>query len=112
VRTFTCEACRIILNVPYRAASFASTIKLVVHRLEEQVACHYRNSMVTSGSTTFRCQQCTAEYVLVRMEAPMRAHEKTVTCLRCGAPLQGRRGTFVLKYFLLNRPSLRQRRIQ
>ena len=53
-------------------------------------------------TTRFDCPNCAAEYKLVRAEAgPSPDHQ--IECRRCGAPLQGREGKFVLKYFLIGR---------
>ena len=50
----------------------------------------------------FDCPNCAAEYKLVRAEAgPPPDHQ--IECRRCGAPLQGREGKFILKYFLIGR---------
>jgi predicted Zn finger-like uncharacterized protein len=53
-------------------------------------------------TTRFDCPNCAAEYKLVRAEAgPPSDHQ--IECRRCGAPLQGREGKFILKYFLIGR---------
>ena len=53
-------------------------------------------------TTRFDCPNCAAEYKLVRAEAgPPPDHQ--IECRRCGAPLQGREGKFILKYFLVGR---------
>ena len=50
----------------------------------------------------FYCPNCAAEYMLVRAEAgPPPDHQ--IECRRCGAPLHGREGRFILKYFLIGR---------
>lgn len=49
----------------------------------------------------FQCPNCDARYQVVRIEAETVTVDRELTCLRCGAPLQGREGRFVLKYFLL-----------
>ncbi|MGB6766932.1 MAG: hypothetical protein WBE50_02365 [Methyloceanibacter sp.] len=52
--------------------------------------------------TRFDCPNCAAEYKLVRAEAgPPPDHQ--IECRRCGAPLHGREGRFILKYFLIGR---------
>jgi hypothetical protein len=53
--------------------------------------------------TRFNCPNCRAEYKLVRGEADQPPDPQMV-CRRCGAPLQGRDGRFILKYFLVDRP--------
>jgi len=48
-----------------------------------------------------KCPNCQAAYKVVQVEAPSDPVE--VTCLNCGAPLEGRKGRFLLKYFLVDR---------
>jgi predicted RNA-binding Zn-ribbon protein involved in translation (DUF1610 family) len=49
-------------------------------------------------ATGFQCPACGAQYKVVRIEAaPM--HDRQIVCVNCGAPLLGRQGKFVLKYF-------------
>jgi transcription elongation factor Elf1 len=52
----------------------------------------------------FTCPTCNAEYRVVRVTADPALADREITCRSCGAPLQGREGGFVLKYFLVNRP--------
>ena len=47
--------------------------------------------------------RCKASYQVVKMEAPPAMNERQLTCLRCGGPLNGREGRFVLKYFFTDR---------
>ena len=50
----------------------------------------------------FDCSNCGAQYKVVRIEAPPGpTTSREITCLSCGAPLHGREGKFVLKYFLI-----------
>ena len=49
----------------------------------------------------FDSPNCGAEYQLVRMEAPSASADEQITCRKCGAPLNGREGRFILKYFLV-----------
>ena len=51
----------------------------------------------------FDCPNCGAEYKVVRAEADP-PPDRQIVCRRCGAPLQGRDGKFILKYFLVGRP--------
>jgi DNA-directed RNA polymerase subunit RPC12/RpoP len=51
----------------------------------------------------FKCANCTAEYPVVRVEADP-TKDREITCRKCGGPLVGREGKFILKYFLLRRP--------
>jgi predicted RNA-binding Zn-ribbon protein involved in translation (DUF1610 family) len=59
---------------------------------------------VSSGATEFNCPQCGALYKLIRVEAPPSSDERGIMCRNCGAPLQGREGRYILKYFMVNRP--------
>jgi len=45
--------------------------------------------------------QCAARYKVVWVETP--ATDREITCLSCGAPLQGREGKFVLKWLRLQK---------
>ena len=58
--------------------------------------------------TTFHCPNCMAKYEIVRVEAPPEpTTDREIECTACGAPLHGREGKFLLKYFLVERPRLR-----
>jgi hypothetical protein len=59
-----------------------------------------------------QCPHCDAKYTVVRVEAPATPLAREVTCLSCGGPLAGREGNFILKYFLVDRPSKRQQRVE
>ncbi len=50
---------------------------------------------------SFTCANCQALYHVVKVEAGPETTEAEVTCCACGAPLPGREGKFVLKYFML-----------
>jgi hypothetical protein len=53
-------------------------------------------------STSFECANCAAFYEVVRVEAPPGpTTDREITCVSCGAPLHGREGQFLLKYFLV-----------
>lgn len=52
------------------------------------------------------CQNCGVRYQVVHIGVESVETNHQTECLACGAPLQGRDGRFVLKYFLLQ-PSLR-----
>jgi predicted nucleic acid-binding Zn ribbon protein len=73
--------------------------------------CHklkYKRSMPKSPeSPPFKCPNCEASYKVVRVEAA-EANDPEITCRVCGAPLRGREGGFVLKYFLVERPGERK----
>jgi hypothetical protein len=63
------------------------------------------------GTTTpqFNCANCGALYYLIKLEAGPETVDRKLHCQTCGAPLPGRDGQFVLKYFLSRKPSGRQR---
>ena len=63
--------------------------------------------MSKSVATLFHCPICAAKYEVVGFEATPGTTEAAVACLCCGAPLHGREGQFVLKYFLIERPKQR-----
>jgi predicted RNA-binding Zn-ribbon protein involved in translation (DUF1610 family) len=57
-------------------------------------------------SEHFECPHCGAGYELVRVEGDpeYKYIHRQITCCSCGAPLHGREGGMVLKYFLVTRP--------
>src|SRR5262249_20004445 len=57
--------------------------------------------MPSTPSLQFECPNCAAKFEVVRVEAPPAPNtDREITCLSCGAPLHGREGPFLLKYFL------------
>jgi hypothetical protein len=56
------------------------------------------------AESVFDCPNCGARYKLVRVEAEMTGADTPVACRCCGAPLEGRDGRHILKYFLVDRP--------
>jgi len=67
--------------------------------------------MLSPQSTAFECPHCAAKYEVVRVEAPSEpTTDREITCVSCGGPLHGREGSFVLKYFLIERPRRSGRR--
>jgi hypothetical protein len=56
------------------------------------------------------CPHCGAKYEVVRVEAAGVTEYREVTCLSCGGPLPAREDAFLMKYFLVDRQSQRQRR--
>ena len=74
---------------------------------------HARSGMGQSGSTPFACPNCGAQYEIVRVEKDTVVAGEQVTCRRCGGPLSGRDGRFILKYFLVDHrgalPKVRRR---
>lgn len=63
--------------------------------------------MVGTSTPHFSCPNCGTPYKLVRVEAESDPapdpEESEIACPVCGAPLRGREGPFILKYFLLRR---------
>jgi predicted RNA-binding Zn-ribbon protein involved in translation (DUF1610 family) len=56
---------------------------------------------MNSKAALFTCPTCSAEYKVVRVEAPPTAHEEQPVCTSCGGPLRASEGRFALKYFLV-----------
>jgi hypothetical protein len=52
----------------------------------------------------FQCPNCGALYQVIKCEAGPETDDRRITCRACAAPLVGRDGQFVLKYFLLRPP--------
>ena len=61
------------------------------------------------AATKFQFPNCGAEYKLVRFEADP-AFNQQLTCLSCGGPLPNRDGKFALKYFRIEKSSVRELR--
>ena len=55
-----------------------------------------------SHAEYFSCRNCNAKYLLIRVDSEP-SHGR-IECHHCGAPLNGREGRFILKYFLIDRP--------
>ena len=60
----------------------------------------------------FTCPHCNALYQVVEVEAGPETTDREIACRVCGAPLAGREGKFVLKYFLLREAIGRQRHLR
>ena len=58
-----------------------------------------------NDNTQFNCANCNALYHLIKVEAGPETVDRSLNCQACGAPLPARDGQFVLKYFLLRKPS-------
>ena len=60
--------------------------------------------MATAQALRFNCPNCDALYQLIRIETDSvtATADRQIECLACGAPLQGRDGRYLLKYFLLD----------
>ena len=57
----------------------------------------------------FSCPSCEAKYKIVTINTCDVQHGK-ISCLRCGSPLPASEGNVSLKYFLVTRPSGRNRK--
>jgi len=55
------------------------------------------------GAIHFNCPNCNALYHLVKAETGPESVDGEVACRVCGAPLPGREGSFIIKYFLLRK---------
>jgi hypothetical protein len=53
----------------------------------------------------FNCANGNAPYHLIKVEAGPETLDRELSCRLCGAALPARDGQFVLKYFLLRKPS-------
>lgn len=58
------------------------------------------------SKTLFNCPNCGAVYRVIQAEAGPESKDREITCRSCGGPLHGREGSFVLKYFLVERPRI------
>jgi len=63
---------------------------------------------MASKPSSFFCPNCDALFELVKIEAGPETDNREITCRNCGAPLPGRMGKFVYKYFLLRNAGRRQ----
>src|SRR5262245_19807051 len=59
--------------------------------------------MSVDQASSFRCPNCHALYRVVKVEAGLETVDREIKFRNCGAPLVGREGNFVLKYFLVRR---------
>ena len=60
--------------------------------------------MQQSESELVNCPHCDTQYRLVRAEAGPESSGGRIECRKCGGPLNGREGRFVLKYMLVHQP--------
>ena len=60
-----------------------------------------------SRSFFFTCPHCDALYQIVKGEAGPESVNREVACRSCGAPMPGRDGPFVIKYFHLRNAARR-----
>ena len=59
---------------------------------------------------SFTCPNCKALYQVVKAEPGPETVDREIVCRSCGAPLTGRDGKFVLKYFMLREAGRTRRR--
>ncbi len=59
---------------------------------------------------SFTCPNCGAYYQVVKVEAGPETDNREINCRACGAPLAGREGKLVLKYFLLRKTARSRQR--
>jgi hypothetical protein len=59
--------------------------------------------VMRSGLKMFAYPNCQALYQVVKVERGPVSDDREVACLSCGAPLLGREGDFLLKYFMLRK---------
>ena len=63
--------------------------------------------MSSAGTSAFECPTCSAQYKVVRVKAESVSANQQLVCRKCGGPLHGRDGRFIVKYFLVDRPRRR-----
>jgi len=49
----------------------------------------------------FNCPNCDASYMVVQVQGVASTFYRQIACRSCGGPLDGQKGRFILKYFLL-----------
>jgi predicted Zn finger-like uncharacterized protein len=54
--------------------------------------------------TAFQCQNCQAQYRLVRAESGPETRDRQITCRQCGASFPSRQGNLIFKYFRVDKP--------
>jgi len=57
--------------------------------------------MPKSQVSRFKCPNCDASYMVVRVQAAPSTLYRQITCRSCDSPLEAQKGRFILKYFLL-----------
>jgi len=65
----------------------------------------FHRMTVKQPTSRFDCPHCGATYTLVRVEAESARADGQIACRSCGGPLDGHDGRFILKYFLVDRPT-------
>ena len=56
--------------------------------------------MAADELSSFHCPNCNALYQVVKVDAGPETVDREITCRCCDAPLIGREGNLVIKYFL------------
>jgi predicted RNA-binding Zn-ribbon protein involved in translation (DUF1610 family) len=83
-------------NDPFATVPASPSTAQNIRRLKT-VRCYLK----AKNEFKFECPNCGAKYEVVRVEAPAGpTTDREITCLSCGGPLNGRQGSFLLKYFL------------
>jgi hypothetical protein len=59
--------------------------------------------MAADKPSSFHCPNCNALYQVVKVEIGPETVGREITCLCCEAPLIGREGNLVIKYFLVRK---------
>jgi hypothetical protein len=59
--------------------------------------------MAADKPSSFHCPNCNALYQVIKVETGPETVGREITCLCCEAPLIGREGNLVVKYFLLQK---------
>jgi predicted Zn finger-like uncharacterized protein len=62
------------------------------------------SSYKTADKPFIECPNCEVRYHIVKIKVGAAAAGRQITCRGCGAPLPGRDGNFVIKYFPLRKP--------
>jgi predicted RNA-binding Zn-ribbon protein involved in translation (DUF1610 family) len=65
----------------------------------------FHNMTVKQPTSRFDCPNCGAQYTLVRVEVESVEADGQIACRICGGALNGHDGRFILKYFLVDRPT-------
>jgi hypothetical protein len=65
--------------------------------------------MANNRPSLFFCPNCQALYQVVKVEAGPETTNREIACRLCDAPFPAREGQFVLKYFMVRKPSRGQK---
>src|ERR1700722_7626202 len=94
--------------MPLHSSSSFNVWEILIQRLALRVPklsdLRYSPQIIMNPSANvFDCPTCQARYKLVRMECDDVKFDGQIACRNCRAPLQGREGKDILKYFLVGR---------